>query len=196
MKLQSITLKGFKSFADATVINVHSGITAVVGPNGCGKSNISDAIRWVLGEQRPSAVRGGKMEEVIFQGSRDRRAVNRASVVMTVSNPNKTLPVAFEEVEIGRTVYRDGGSDYSINRSECRLRDVADLCRDTGLGANTYSVIENRMIDAILSNRAEDRRTLFEEAAGIGKYKDRRRGALRRLEQTEQDLMRLEDVIG
>ncbi len=196
MKLQSITLKGFKSFADATVINVHSGITAVVGPNGCGKSNISDAIRWVLGEQRPSAVRGGKMEEVIFQGSRDRRAVNRASVVLTVSNPDKALPVAFEEVEIGRTVYRDGGSDYSINRSECRLRDVADLCRDTGLGANTYSVIENRMIDAILSNRAEDRRTLFEEAAGIGKYKDRRRGALRRLEQTDQDLMRLEDVIG
>ena len=196
MKLQSITLKGFKSFADPTVINIHSGITAVVGPNGCGKSNISDAIRWVLGEQRPSVVRGGKMEEVIFQGSRDRRPVNRASVVMTVSNVNKILPIAFDTVEIGRTVYRDGGSDYSINRSECRLRDVADLCRDTGLGANTYSVIENRMIDAILSTRAEDRRTLFEEAAGIGKYKDRRRGALRKLEQTDQDLVRLEDVIG
>ena len=196
MKLQSITIKGFKSFADSTAINIHSGITAVVGPNGCGKSNISDAIRWVLGEQRPSAIRGGKMEEVIFQGSRDRRPINRASVVMTVSNEDKVLPVSFEEVEIGRTVYRDGGSDYSINRAECRLRDVADLCRDTGLGATTYSVIENRMIDAILSNRPEDRRNLFEEAAGIGKYKDRRRGALRRLEQTDQDLMRLEDVIG
>ncbi|MBH16281.1 MAG: hypothetical protein CME30_03250, partial [Gemmatimonadetes bacterium] len=196
MKLQSITIKGFKSFADPTIINIHSGITAVVGPNGCGKSNISDAIRWVLGEQRPSAVRGGKMEEVIFQGSRDRRPVNRASVVMSVSNADKVLPIAFEEVEIGRTVYRDGGSDYSINRSECRLRDVADLCRDTGLGANAYSIIENRMIDAILSTRPEDRRNLFEEAAGIGKYKDRRRSALRRLDQTDQDLIRLEDVIG
>ena len=196
MKLRSLRIHGFKSFADATVIDFHEGITAVVGPNGCGKSNISDAIRWVLGEQRPSAIRGGKMEEAIFQGSLNRRPVNRGSVTMVVSNEDGGLPVAFEEVEIGRTVYRDGGSDYSLNRSSCRLRDVLDVCRGTGLGANAYSVIENRMIDAILSDRAEERRQLFEEASGIGKYKDRRKAAMRRLEHAERDLTRLEDVIG
>jgi chromosome segregation protein len=196
MKLRSLSIHGFKSFADATVIDFHEGITAVVGPNGCGKSNISDAIRWVLGEQRPSAIRGGKMEEAIFQGSLNRRPVNRGAVTMVVSNEDGGLPVSFEEVEIGRTVYRDGGSDYSLNRSTCRLRDVLDVCRGTGLGANAYSVIENRMIDAILSDRAQERRQLFEEASGIGKYKDRRKAAMRRLEHAERDLTRLEDVIG
>ena len=196
MKLRSLSIHGFKSFADATVIDFHEGITAVVGPNGCGKSNISDAIRWVLGEQRPSAIRGAKMEEAIFQGSLHRRPVNRATVTMVVSNEDGGLPVSFKEVEIGRTVYRDGGSDYSLNRSTCRLRDVLDMCRGTGLGANAYSVIENRMIDAILSDRAEERRQLFEEASGIGKYKDRRKAAMRRLEYAERDLTRLEDVIG
>ena len=196
MKLRSLSIHGFKSFADATVIDFHEGITAVVGPNGCGKSNISDAIRWVLGEQRPSAIRGGKMEEAIFQGSLNRPPVNRGAVTIVVSNEDGGLPVSFEEVEIGRTVYRDGGSDYSLNRSTCRLRDVVDVCRGTGLGANAYSVIENRMIDAILSDRAEERRQLFEEASGIGKYKDRRKAAMRRLEHAERDLTRLEDVIG
>ena len=136
------------------------------------------------------------MEEAIFQGSLNRRPVNRGAVSMVVSNEDGGLPVAFEEVEIGRTVYRDGGSDYSLNRSPCRLRDVVDLCRGTGLGANAYSVIENRMIDAILSDRAEERRQLFEEASQIGKYKDRRKAAMRRLEHAERDLTRLEDVIG
>jgi len=196
MKLRAIRLHGFKSFADPTDIDFHEGITAIVGPNGCGKSNISDAIRWVLGEQRPTAIRGAKMEEAIFQGTVNRRPVNRGSVRMTVSNEDGALPVPFEEVEIGRTVYRDGGSDYFINRSACRLRDVVDLCRDTGLGANVYAVIENRMIDAILSDRADERRSLFEEASGIGKYKDRRKSALRRLERAESDLERLEDLIG
>ena len=195
MKLRSLKLHGFKSFADATTIEFHDGITAVVGPNGCGKSNISDAIRWVLGEQRPSAIRGAKMEEAIFQGTVNRRPVNRGSVSLTVSNEDGALPVPFEEVELGRQIFRDGGSEYSINRSPCRLRDVLDLCRDTGLGANAYSIIENRMIDAILSDRAEERRGLFEEAAGIGKYKDRRKAATRRLERAEMDLQRLEDVI-
>jgi chromosome segregation protein len=196
MKLKALRVHGFKSFADATEIDFHEGITAVVGPNGCGKSNISDAIRWVLGEQRPTAIRGAKMEEAIFQGTVNRRPVNRASVTLLVSNEDRSLPVPFEEVELGRTVYRDGGSDYSINRSSCRLKDVVDLCRDTGLGANAYAVIENRMIDAILSDRAEERRGLFEEAAGIGKYKDRRKAAIRRLERAELDLQRLDDVIG
>ncbi|RMH16844.1 MAG: chromosome segregation protein SMC [Gemmatimonadetes bacterium] len=195
MKLKSLRVQGFKSFADATTVDFHEGITAIVGPNGCGKSNIKDAIRWVLGEQRPTAIRGARMDEAIFQGSVNRRPVNRGSVSMVVTNEDGALPVPFEEVEIGRTVYRDGGSDYSINRSTCRLRDVHDLCRDTGLGANAYAVIENRMIDAILSERADERRALFEEASGIGKYKDRRKAALRRLEQAEADLQRLEDVI-
>ncbi len=195
MKLRRLRLQGFKSFADDTEVVFHDGMTAVVGPNGCGKSNISDAIRWVLGEQRPSAIRGGKMEEAIFQGSVRRRPVNRGSVSMTVSNEDGLLPVPFQEVEIGRTVFRDGGSEYSINRSECRLRDVVDLCRDTGLGANAYSIIEGRMVDAILSDRADERRSLFEEASGIGKYKDRRKVAVRRLEHAEFDLQRLEDVI-
>ncbi len=195
MKLRTLRVHGFKSFADATEIQFHDGITAVVGPNGCGKSNISDAVRWVLGEQRPTAIRGAKMEEAIFQGSVQRRPVNRGSVTMVVTNDDGALPVPFEEVEIGRVVYRDGGSDYSINRSVCRLKDVVDLTRDTGLGANAYNVIENKMIDAILSDRAEERRALFEEASGIGKYKDRRKAAQRRLERAEQDLQRLEDVI-
>jgi len=135
------------------------------------------------------------MEEAIFQGTVNRRPVNRGTVSLVVSNEDGALPVPFEEVELGRTVYRDGGSDYSINRTACRLKDVTDLCRDTGLGANAYAIIENRMIDAILSDRAEERRGLFEEAAGIGKYKDRRKGATRRLERAELDLQRLDDVI-
>ncbi|MEQ8329036.1 MAG: chromosome segregation protein SMC [Longimicrobiales bacterium] len=195
MKLRALKVHGFKSFADSTKVEFHDGITAIVGPNGCGKSNISDAIRWVLGEQRPTAIRGAKMEEAIFQGSVNRRPVNRGSVSMTVSNEDGALPVPFEEVEIGRQVFRDGGSEYFINRSSCRLRDVVDLCRDTGLGANAYSIIEGRMIDAILSDRTEERRALFEEASGIGKYKDRRKAATRRLERAEMDLQRLEDVI-
>ena len=195
MKLKSIRLHGFKSFADPTRVDFHEGITAIVGPNGCGKSNIGDAVRWVLGEQRPTAIRGAKMEEVIFQGTASRRPVNRGSVSMVVNNDDGALAIAFEEVEIARTVYRDGGSDYRLNRSSCRLRDIVDLCRDTGLGANAYSVIEIRMIDAILSERTDERRSLFEEAAGIGKYKERRRAAIRRLATAEVDLQRVEDVI-
>jgi chromosome segregation protein len=195
MKLRALRVHGFKSFADATKIEFHDGITAIVGPNGCGKSNISDAIRWVLGEQRPTAIRGAKMEEAIFQGTVNRRPVNRGSVSLLVSNEDGSLPIPFEEVEIGRQVFRDGGSEYTINRSAVRLRDVVDLYRDTGLGANAYAMIENRMIDAILSDRTDERRGLFEEAAGIGKYKDRRKAATRRLERAELDLQRLEDVI-
>ena len=169
MKLRTLKVHGFKSFADSTTVEFHDGITAIVGPNGCGKSNIGDAIRWVLGEQRPTAIRGAKMEEAIFQGTTGRRPVNRGAVSLTVTNADGALPVPFEEVEIGRQVFRDGGSEYLINRAACRLRDVIDLCRDTGLGANAYAIIENRMIDAILSDRADERRGLFEEAAGIGK---------------------------
>jgi chromosome segregation protein len=195
MKLRRLTLQGFKSFADKTDLKFHEGITAIVGPNGCGKSNISDAIRWVLGEQRPTAIRGSKMEEAIFQGTTQRRPVNRAEVSLAFDNEAGRLPVAGREVEIRRVVFREGGSDYQLNRSSVRLRDILDMCRDTGLGANAYTVIEQGMVDAILSDRPEERRHMFEEAAGIGRYKDRRKVALRRLEGAETDLSRLNDLI-
>lgn len=196
MKIKSLTLSGFKSFADRTVVEFNGGITAVVGPNGCGKSNISDALRWVLGEQRASAIRGSRMDEAIFHGTASRKPIHRAEVELRISNADGMLPVPYPEVSIGRTVLRGGESVYELNGQSVRLRDVQDLCRDTGLGANAYSIIESKMIDAILSDRPEERRSLFEEAAEVGRYKDRRRTALRRLEQASSDLQRLEDVIG
>lgn len=187
MKLRSLTLHGFKSFADRIQIDFHEGITAIVGPNGCGKSNISDALRWVLGEQRPTAIRGARMEEAIFEGTAERKPIHRAEVALALANEDRRLALPHDEVVIGRTVHRGGENVYSLNGRTCRLRDIQDLCRDTGLGANAYSIIEGRMIDVILSDRAEERRALFEEAAGIGRYKDRRRTALRRLDQAEID---------
>ncbi len=196
MKINSLTLSGFKSFADKTTVEFHDGITAIVGPNGCGKSNISDALRWVLGEQRASAIRGSRMDEAIFHGTASRKPIHRAEVELRIANEDGILPVPYAEVVLGRTVLRGGDSVYEINGRTVRLRDVQDLCRDTGLGANAYSIIEARMIDAILSDRPEERRALFEEAAEVGRYKDRRRTALRRLDQAHADLQRLEDVIG
>jgi chromosome segregation protein len=195
MKLRRLTLQGFKSFADRTELTFHDGITAIVGPNGCGKSNISDAIRWVLGEQRASAIRGSKMEEAIFSGTTQRRPLSRAEVALQFDNDEHVLAVPHREVEIRRVVFREGGSDYQLNRQSTRLRDILDMCRDTGLGANSYTVIEQGMVDSILSDRAEERRHMFEEAAGIGRYKDRRKSAQRRLEAAEHDLSRLEDLV-
>jgi len=196
VKIKSLTLSGFKSFADPTTVEFHGGITAVVGPNGCGKSNISDALRWVLGEQRASAIRGSRMDEAIFHGTANRKPIHRAEVELRIANEDGILPVPYAEVEIGRTVLRGGESVYELNGQTVRLKDIQDMCRDTGLGANAYSIIESKMIDAILSDRPEERRALFEEAAEIGRYKDRRRTALRRLEQAHGDLQRLDDVIG
>jgi chromosome segregation protein len=195
MKLRRLTLQGFKSFADRTELRFHDGITAIVGPNGCGKSNISDAIRWVLGEQRASAIRGSKMEEAIFQGTTQRRPLARAEVALEFDNTEQLLAVPHKDVEIRRIVFREGGSDYQLNRQSTRLKDILDMCRDTGLGANSYTVIEQGMVDSILSDRAEERRHMFEEAAGIGRYKDRRKAAQRRLEGAENDLSRLEDLV-
>ena len=195
MRLTKLELHGFKSFADATDIVFEQGVTAIVGPNGCGKSNVSDAVRWVLGEQRARLLRGAKMDEVIFQGSSARRAVNVAEVSLHFSNDEGILPVPFKEVVITRRLSRSGDSDYFLNRTPCRLRDISDLLRGTGLGAGTGVVIESRMIDALLSDRPDERRELFEEAAGVGLYRDRRRTTERRLEETTGDLQRLDDLI-
>ncbi len=195
MRLTKLEIHGFKSFADNTEMIFNPGVTAIVGPNGCGKSNVSDAVRWVLGEQRARLLRGAKMEEVIFQGSSARRAVNVAEVSLHFSNEEGILPVPFQEVVITRRLSRSGESEYFLNRAPCRLRDIADLLRGTGLGADTGVVIESKMIDALLSDRPDDRRELFEEAAGVGLYRDRRRTTERRLEETTVDLQRLDDLI-
>ena len=195
MRLTKLDIHGFKSFADRTDMVFEPGVTAIVGPNGCGKSNVSDAVRWVLGEQRARALRGAKMEEVIFQGSSARRAVNVAEVSLHFENDDGALDIPFREVVITRRLSRSGESDYFLNGSACRLRDIHDMVRGTGLGADSGVVIESKMIDALLSDRPDDRRELFEEAASIGLYRDRKRSAERRLEETTADLARIDDLI-
>ncbi len=195
MRLTKLELHGFKSFADSTTLVFEPGVTAIVGPNGCGKSNVSDAVRWVLGEQRARALRGAKMDEVIFQGSSARRPVSMAEVSLHFDNDDGMLPIAYREVVVTRRLSRSGESDYLLNRAPCRLRDIHDLMRGTGLGADAGVVIESRMIDALLSDRPDDRRELFEEAAGVGLYRDRRRTTERRLEETSVDLARLDDLL-
>ena len=195
MRLSRLELVGFKSFAGSVDLPFDLGVTAIVGPNGCGKSNISDAVRWVLGEQSPRLLRGGKMEDVIFQGSTGRRPVNVAEVSLVFDNSDGTLPIAYQEVVITRRLSRSGQSDYLLNRSPVRLRDIQDLLRGTGLGADAAVVMEAKMIDALLSEKAEERRALFEEAAGIGLYRNRKQSYERRLEETAGDLARLEDLI-
>ncbi len=195
MRLSRLELSGFKSFAGLAELPFDAGVTAIVGPNGCGKSNISDAVRWVLGEQSPRLLRGGKMEDVIFQGSTGRRPVNVAEVSLVFDNADGSLPLAYQEVVVTRRLSRSGQSEYLLNRQPVRLRDIQDLLRGTGLGADAAVVMEARMIDALLSEKAEERRSLFEEAAGIGIYRDRKRSTERRLEETAADLARLEDLI-
>src|SRR3989442_1316261 len=195
MRLSRLELSGFKSFAGLAELPFDAGVTAIVGPNGCGKSNISDAVRWVLGEQSPRLLRGGKMEDVIFQGSTGRRPVNVAEVSLVFDNSDGTLPIAYQEVLVTRRLSRSGQSEYLLNRSAVRLRDIQDLLRGTGLGADAAVVMEARMIEALLSEKAEERRALFEEAAGIGLYRDRKTSTERRLEETAADLARLEDLV-
>jgi chromosome segregation protein len=195
VRLTKLQLHGFKSFADATDLVFDQGCTAIVGPNGCGKSNVSDAVRWVLGEQRARALRGAKMEEVIFQGSSARRPVNLAEVSLHFDNSAGEMPIPFGEVVITRRLSRSGESEYLLNNQPCRLRDIHDLLRGTGLGADAGVVIESKMIDALLSDRPDERRELFEEAAGVSLYRDRRRTTARRLEETAHDLQRIDDLL-
>jgi chromosome segregation protein len=188
-------LTGFKSFADRTELEFVRGITAVVGPNGSGKSNISDGIRWVLGEQSARSLRGGKMEDVIFAGSDARKAVNYGEVSLTLDNSDQTLPLDFSEVTVTRRVHRSGESEYFINKKPCRLKDITELFMDTGIGREAYSIIGQGRIEEILSAKSEDRRIFFEEASGIVKYKTRKREAERKLEETEQNLLRIHDLV-
>ncbi|MCK4648214.1 AAA family ATPase, partial [bacterium] len=196
MYFKNLIMQGFKSFADGTKLEFEPGLTAIVGPNGCGKSNISDAIRWVLGEQRPTALRLNKMEDLIFSGSESRKPLGMAEVSLTVTNEDKRLPIEFSEVTIARRLFQSGESEYYINKAPVRLKNIQELFMDTGLGSSTYSLIEQGKVALILSSKPEDRRFLFEEAAGISKYKHRREETLRKLEATQENLLRLDDVTG
>lgn len=195
MQLKSVVINGFKSFADKTEIDFTGGIVAIVGPNGCGKSNIADAIRWVLGEQSAKTLRGTKMDDVIFAGSESRKPVNYAEVSLYLDNQNRELKIDYSEVVITRRLYRTGESEYLINKQQARLKDIADLFVDTGLGKEAFSIIGQGRIDEILSTKPEDRRGIFEEAAGIVKYKNRKREAKRKLDDTENNLIRIYDLI-
>ncbi|MDF2963199.1 MAG: chromosome partitioning protein Smc [Paenibacillus sp.] len=195
MFLKRIELAGFKSFADKTELEFVQGITAVVGPNGSGKSNISDGIRWVLGEQSARSLRGGKMEDIIFAGSDGRKAVNYGEVSLTLDNTDQSLSLDYNEVTVTRRVHRSGDSEYLINKQPCRLRDITELFMDTGIGKEAYSIIGQGRIEEILSTKSEDRRGIFEEASGIVKYKSRKRETEKKLQETEQNLLRIHDLV-
>ncbi|KKB42328.1 chromosome segregation protein SMC [Bacillus thermotolerans] len=195
MFLKQLEVAGFKSFADRVSIEFIDGITAVVGPNGSGKSNITDAIRWVLGEQSAKSLRGGKMEDVIFAGSDSRKPVNVAEVTLTLNNEAHTLPIDFHEVNITRRVYRSGDSEYFINKRACRLKDIVDLFMDSGLGKEAFSIIGQGKVEEILNSKPEDRRAIFEEAAGVLKYKTRKKRAERKLDETQENLLRVQDIL-
>ncbi len=195
MHLQSLELFGFKSFADKTQFNFHEGVTAVVGPNGCGKSNVCDAVRWVLGEQSAKALRGGEMADVIFNGTDSRKPLGFAEVSLTFTDCGGELGVDWHDVRVTRRIYRDGNSEYFLNKTLCRLKDIHTLFADTGVGRSAYSIMEQGKIDLILSSRPEDRRSVFEEAAGITRYKTQKKEALRKLEATEANLLRISDII-
>jgi chromosome segregation protein len=195
MRVKKIELLGFKSFADRTEIHLHPGITCVVGPNGCGKSNISDAIRWVFGERSAKLLRGARMEDVIFSGSDFRKPLGMAEVSLTLDNSDHILAIPYDEVVITRRIDRSGQSQYFINRTQCRLRDILDLILDTGMGSNSYSMIEQGRVDGVINSDPAERRFLIEEAAGISKYKVKKEEALRKLERTEQNLLRIRDIV-
>lgn len=196
MFLKRVEIQGFKSFADKVDFQINPGVTIVVGPNGSGKSNISDALRWVMGEQSAKSMRGAKMEDIIFAGSHKRKALGLAEVNITFDNSQGLFPLEFNEVTITRRLYRSGESDFLINKSQCRLKDIHELFMDTGVGKDTYSIIGQGKVEEIINSKAEERRSLIEEAAGIVKYKTRKNEAIRKLNATEQDLLRIYDILG
>src|SRR5687767_7833296 len=195
MFLKTLTLKGFKSFADTTALELEPGVTVVVGPNGSGKSNVVDAIGWVLGAQAPSTVRSQKMDDVIFAGTAKRPALGRAEVALTIDNSAGLLPIDFTEVTLTRTLFRTGDSEYAINGVPCRLLDIQELLSDTGVGRQQHVIVSQGPIDAVLHARPEDRRLIIEEAAGVLKYRRRKEKAERKLTATEGNLTRLGDLL-
>src|SRR5512140_1560529 len=199
MKIRRLEISGFKSFADRVVFSFDDGVTGVVGPNGCGKSNVVDAIRWAMGEQSAKHLRGRAMEDVIFAGSESRPATGMAEVSLTFQNDGRLVPpqyAGFGEITVTRRLFRNGDSEYEINKAQCRLLDITELFLGTGVGTRAYSIIEQGRIGLIVSAKPEDRRSIIEEAAGVTKYKARRKQAERKLEATEQNLLRLSDVVG
>ena len=194
MYLKRIELHGFKSFADKSVVEFMPGITGIVGPNGCGKSNITDAIRWVLGEKSAKAMRGETMTDVIFSGSEDRKAQGEAEVTLVFNNEDHFLDFNSNEIEITRRLYRTGDSEFLLNREQCRLKDITDLIMDTGLGRDSSSIISQNNINEFVKSKPEDRRAMFEEAAGVAKYKKRKIETVRKLERTTDNLDRVQDI--
>lgn len=195
MYLKSIEVQGFKSFANKIHFQFHNGITGIVGPNGSGKSNVADAVRWVLGEQRVKQLRGASMQDVIFSGTENRKPLSYAYVAITLDNADHQLATSFDEVTVARRIYRSGESEYLINGSSCRLKDVNELFYDTGIGKEGYSIIGQGQIDKILSGKPEERRELFDEAAGIVKFKRRKAAAQTKLENEKQNLVRVNDIL-
>ncbi|GGB06641.1 chromosome segregation protein SMC [Mucilaginibacter rubeus] len=195
MQLTRLEIKGFKSFGDKITINFNEGVTAIVGPNGCGKSNVVDSIRWVLGEQSTRMLRSEKMDNVIFNGTKSRKSANLAEVSLTFDNTKNVLPTDYSQVTLTRKLYRTGESEYRLNDVQCRLKDITDLFLDTGIGSDSYSIIELRMIDEIITNKEGSRRNLFEEASGISKYKLRKKQTFSKLKETEADLARVDDLL-
>ena len=195
MYLKRLELQGFKSFADKTVLEFMPGITSVIGPNGSGKSNISDSIRWVLGEQSMKSLRGSKSLDIIFSGTQNRKSLGFAEASLVFDNQDGSLPIEYTEVTVTRKIYRTGETGYYINKVPCRLKDVLELFMDTGIGKDGYSIIGQGKIDEILSNKSEDRRHIFEEAAGIVKYRTRKQESEKKLEHTKLNLLRINDIL-
>ncbi|MBK9272407.1 MAG: AAA family ATPase [Saprospiraceae bacterium] len=195
MKLSKLEIKGFKSFANETVIHFNEAITGIVGPNGSGKSNIVDAIRWVLGEQKGRELRLEQMSDVIFNGTKKRKESPMASVTLSFENTRQILPIEFQQIAISRLLYRSGESEYRINNVPCRLKDITSIFMDTGIGADSYAIIALGMVEDLLSNKESARRKMFEQAAGISKYKSRKRESINKLKATTEDLARIEDLL-
>ena len=195
MFLSKLKIQGFKSFPDKTELNFSNGVTSIVGPNGCGKTNIVDAIRWVLGEQKVSTLRSNKMEEVIFNGTQKKKPLNFCEVTLTIENNKNLLPIEYDTVEITRRYFRSGESEYYVNKNQCRLKDIHDMLIDTGMSSGAYSVIELKMIESILSQNPSDRRTMIDEASGINNYNKQRGASTRRLISTKSDMERIYDIM-